>query len=910
MDYPIIEEKLKVFVSSAIAPENASNLQESFNWTSFRKKVKESLNKCKYIQAFTIEDRASTMKSNDFMVANVDSSDIVVLLIKNEFRTGTVVEYTRCRSTSKPLLVFFFGDETENDEVTKLRKELDKSDYCTYRNLSNFENAETIIANDVIQDVIFYYHHNHHPVSESQHIDIEGISIRSAFDNDSYIPTKSILSQFKSSYDTIYKYIGMSNFPNKNDKDDKSSLHIIGEQIINWVINGEEFLTLEVKKSLIKTVAEIYTNTGWYSKRLDAIDCFINNNMVGAYLSEKEALNLAEEAKISDWIITDILIDLRNLQYLCPKDQINFESEDFQKRLDDLKSIVHVPVLDRYLENTYETLLREEIKRSTASFGTTFYGSSFNEIIAGVENYLFTSILYGSYTHLTLTRKVFATIFYRTGKLYNSAELLYSSVKMYLFDGQYKEFIRLSNLEWNTISNITILNADELWHQANNMQEKSKNIICIGAIHRVGLYMNEHSFRDAESFLFRLSESLPWNISNDYIDCLFNISCRMDQKKLVQILIKIIEHNNYINANHLTELICSINFEEVEDEYLYNLCDVLKKNIPKMIERNGNPQFLAVLFNAKPEIFSVLETLPDNGLSGLQKQLYDLNTNKGNWNAVLVTEIQSAKKQFEANRQKGVYHGFGTNPYSLISKAFDHNPSSEIISTITELFFPLCIEILSNECNLETKDQCAECLCIVISYYKKNKLTIPCELIDCIGKSTLENASVFPIATRSLEGLQCRLLSLKIILGINGKDELIQWCFSYSKKDASERHALVKCVQAYLQFSDDVNTTVDSLIVSIVFQCCDDRDVFIRSIACECLWYILNSSYSKQAEERIKQMVTDPAPAIRSCILSICEENNTKHKDLINWIALCLINDANYRIRVQAKRLLETNLNT
>lgn len=910
MDYPIIEEKLKVFVSSAIAPENASNLQESFNWTSFRKKVKESLNKCKYIQAFTIEDRASTMKSNDFMVANVDSSDIVVLLIKNEFRTGTVVEYTRCRSTSKPLLVFFFGDETENDEVTKLRKELDKSDYCTYRNLSNFENAETIIANDVIQDVIFYYHHNHHPVSESQHIDIEGISIRSAFDNDSYIPTKSILSQFKSSYDTIYKYIGMSNFPNKNEKDDKSSLHIIGEQIINWVINGVKFLTLEVKKSLIKTVAEIYSNTDWYSKRLDAIDCFIKSDIVGAYLSEKEALNLAEEAKISDWIITDILIDLRNLQYLCPKDQINFESEDFQKRLDDLKSIVHVPVLDRYLESTYETLLSEEIKRNTASFGTTFYGSSLNEIIAGAENYLFTSILYGSYTHLVLTRNVFATIFYRTGKLYNSAELLYSSVKMYLFDGQYKEFIRLSNLEWNNISNITIMNADELWNQANSIQEKSKCIICIGAIHRVGLYLSEHSFRDAESYLFRLSRSLPWNISDEYIDCLLNIHCRLEQGKLVQILSNIIESHNYNNASHLTELICSINFEEVADEHLYNLCDALKKNLPKMIERSGNPQCIAVLVNAKPDIFSVLVSLPNNGLSGIQKQLYDINTNHGDWNSVLLTEIQSARKQYEANRQKGVYYGFGVNPYSLISKAFDHDPSSEIISIITEQFFPLCIEILSNECALETKDQCAECLCTVISYYKKNLLTIPSELIDCIRKISLENVSVFPIATRSLEGLQCRLLSLRIILGINEKEELIQWCFSYSKKNAPERRALIKSVQSYLQFSDNIKSTVDILIVSIVFQCCEDKDVYIRTAACECLWYILDSSYSIQAEERIKQMVTDPAPAIRSCILSICEENNTKHKDLINWIALCLINDANYRIRVQAKRLLETNLNT
>ena len=908
MNYPVIEEKLKVFVSSAISSESDSTSQELFEWKNFRKKVKTALNRCNYIQAFTIEDRASSINSNDYMIANVDFSDIVVLLIKNEFRAGTETEYNYCCKINKPLLVYFFGDETENDKVTKLRKDMGKSDICTFRKMNDFKNAEKSIANDVIQDVIFYYHYQHHFNTKAQHIDIDGISVESTFNNDSYIPTKNILSYFKSSYDTIYSYLGMDNHYNRNKKDDKSRLHAIGEQIIKWVINGEEFLTLEVKNSLIKTVAEIYSNTEWYSKRLDAICCFVKNDMVGAYLAEKEALKLAEEANTSDWIITDILIDLRNLQYLCPKDQIDFKNEDFQERLDSLKSIVHVPVLDRYLESTYETLLSEEIKHNTASFGTTFYGNSLNEIITGVENYLFTSILYGSYTHLILTRKVFATIFYRTGKLYNCDELLYFSVKMYLFDGQYKDFIRLSNYEWSNISSITILKADELWNQVKNIQEKSKDIICIGVLYRVGLYLNERSFFEAEQYLLAMSTRITWNVSNEYIDCILNNQCRMNQDNVVKIISRIIHENNYVNASHLTQLICSVELESVSNNELICLCEALKSNISTIIERNGQPQFIAVLVNAKPEIFSVLETLPDNGLSGLQKQLYDLNTNKGNWNAVLVTEIQSAKKQFEANRQKGVYYEFGTNPYVLISYVFENQVSSETIQIITEQFFPLCIEILNSKCALETKDQCAECLCIVLGYYKKNNLEIPNELVDCIRKSSLETASYLPVTTRSPEGLWCRLLTLRILVGVLEKAELIQWCFSYSKKDAAERRALVQCLKNYLQYSVDLKSDVDSLITSIILQCCEDNDVLIRSTASECLWYILESQYAEQAEERIKQMSIDPAPAVKSNLLYLCQKENLKHKSLIKWIALNLVNDTNYRIRRQAKKLLEAKL--
>ena len=162
MNCPNIEEKLKVFISSAMGDEVHTDSEETFKWLDFRETVQNELNKCPYIQAFTIENRTSTMRSSDFMVANVDSSDIVVLLIKNEFREGTEVEYTRCRETNKPMLVFFFGDDTAKDEVISLRKDLEKRDYCTYRKMNDFTNAEKIITNAVIQDVIFYYHYNHH----------------------------------------------------------------------------------------------------------------------------------------------------------------------------------------------------------------------------------------------------------------------------------------------------------------------------------------------------------------------------------------------------------------------------------------------------------------------------------------------------------------------------------------------------------------------------------------------------------------------------------------------------------------------------------------------------------------------------------------------------------------------------
>lgn len=643
MDNPIIEEKLKVFVSSAMGAEKDSGSEEAFKWLDFREAVRKELDKCPYIQAFTIEQHTNEIDSTSYMLYKVEDSDIVVLLIKNEFRFGTSLEYNQCCKTKKPLLVFFFGDEKANKEVVTLRKELQDKNFCTYRNMADFENAEKSIANDVIQNVIVYYRYHHHIVPVTQPIDIDGTPVETESDYDSYIPTKTVLSQFKTSYKSIYNYIGMPYMYQKQTGVAVSSLHTIGEQVIKWVLNGERFLSPDVKTELVETVAAIYPNAKWYSKRLDAIDYFIQGDLVNAYLSEKEALKLAEEANIAAWIKTNILIDLRNLQILCPKDKTESEDEAYQKRLDALDSIVHVPVLDRYLENTYEALLNEEIKRNTASFGTTFLGSNLDRIISGVENYLFSSLLYGSYTHLAITRKIFATIFYRTGKLYNSPELLYAAIKMYLFDGQYKDFIRLSNLEWNNISNIFIMNADELWHQAYNFQENSKDTICIGVLYRIGLYLSDSSFTKAERYLLELSVRLPWDISDNYTDCIINNCGRLSNENTIKILTTIIDKHKYITANRITHLIGCLDLQSVSLELLKTLCKVLKENLPDMVSRNGDPQCIAALVNAKPDVFSELETLPNNGLSGEQALIYALNTNKGDWYAVLQSEIKKCQ---------------------------------------------------------------------------------------------------------------------------------------------------------------------------------------------------------------------------------------------------------------------------
>lgn len=81
-------ERLEVFISSAMNDEKGTS------WLTIRRKIKQKLQANEYINPFIIEDRNSTLPSVQFFQFMVAKSDIVILIIKEEFRQGTQTEFS------------------------------------------------------------------------------------------------------------------------------------------------------------------------------------------------------------------------------------------------------------------------------------------------------------------------------------------------------------------------------------------------------------------------------------------------------------------------------------------------------------------------------------------------------------------------------------------------------------------------------------------------------------------------------------------------------------------------------------------------------------------------------------------------------------------------------------------------
>lgn len=99
-----------------------------------------------------------------------------------------------------------------------------------------------------------------------------------------------------------------------------------------------------------------------------------------------------------------------------------------------------------------------------------------------------------------------------------------------------------------------------------------------------------------------------------------------------------------------------------------------------------------------------------------QKLFYDINTGCGDWNQIIVDQIETARQQFEANKNPGTYTGFFEKPYATIKSIVRKNYTSEMAEVLNGNLLPLCIEVLTSQAPADVKEDCIDCLCDILVY--------------------------------------------------------------------------------------------------------------------------------------------------------------------------------------------------
>jgi len=891
---PIPDERLRIFVSSAQNDENG------LKWTEIRQKIKSYLNECPYLNPFIIEDVASPIPSNQLFQSQVERADLVVLLVKGEVRNGTSIEYALTTKLKKPLMTYFIKDDSPSEDVLKLKKSIQTTDYCTYRELDSVEDIEKSIRKDVIENTIRCYAKN--TTGKSTLFDMEEKNVIISKDVEPSrigVPSKTSIKMFSSSYGWLFDFLGIGGL--KTKPKEESQFHALGENMLKWLVLGENHDFENEMGAVIENLTDLYGETNWLYKRWEAIQHEMNGEITEALESEKQALELAKTSKVSKWIIDDILIDYRNIESQVHQQKREFLVEGkAQKELNESDTIVYLPVLDRYLGNVYDEVLKEEFKISTLSHNTISYGSNLGKVITDIENYFFSAILYGSYTHIVITRKLLATALRKYGEIFSDIKLISESMKLLVLNGDAKDFKLFLDSKWDVVYSAISSSADEIWKLAKLTSIINRDSMQQLVMERVGMYFSEKTFSEAEQYLNDFEKNVYWGVSEAYFDCVFANINRLDANKIIVSLTKIIKDRRFHIGSKISNILCYIQLKSVALENQINLKNALLEQLPFIIENAGTPQLIAALMVQNKDVFKDLETVPNNGLEGVQEKLFKVNMGSDNWEPTLLEEIETAKKQFEANSQKGVYQEFGMNPYSMISHILRQSAASDgnINRILLEKYIPLAVEVLNSDATAIIKERCVSCLCDVLSAFIQHNVDIPSEIIGVIQKVDLSKVHDF-FATNSKNVLSIRMFIAKLIVGITDEEELFKWCVGYSRHSTKERIALADCVEKYLYSRKDEQNQVDLMLLSLIIQCLEDECYEVRCIACKAISYVLDSKYKEIAENKLYQVATDPSHYVRNNLLRLCKDG-TVQEEISEKLIKLFENDANYAIREYA----------
>lgn len=887
------DERLRVFISSAQSNEGG------FAWSEVRRRIKDYLKECLYLNPFIIEDEASPMQSEQRYQRQLLRADIVVLLVKGEVRKGTATEYALATKHKKPLLVYFLDDGSMPElSAVELKKNVQMTDYCTYRSMSSFDGIEKAVRKNVIESVICYFQDRTLHYTEKNSDTDTMVLTNEAQQTKHSIPTKTDIGLFSSSYNHIFDLLNLPQVKGK-DSSEQSVLHNLGVAALDWLITGTGAISDEDVLQLIECVSSLYTNTEWLVRRWDAIRHEIVGDIDGALRAENQALSLARTSDMPPWIVANILIDCRNIENeVFDRDGKMFAEGDGQKELNKLDTIVYLPVLDRYLGNVYNGLAKETEKFKMAKPGTIFFGTNIGSIINDVENYFFTALLYGSYTHMLIARELLFRVLYQYDELTGKEPLLFEALKLLILHGNVKTFHKILDYKWDEIYLSLATSADELWQLSNRGPSPSKDNMKRAVLTKLGMYMTDTCFAEAEAYLKCATSSVYWGISEDFFECIYQNINRLSATDIVEMLTEIIREQHFHMGGKLASILLNLNIESVAHTMQMELCKVLEENVKFIVSNGGNPQFIAALVTQNKEVFEVLASSPDNGLIETQKLFYDINTGCGEWNQIIVDQIGTARQQFEANKNPGTHTGFFEKPYATIKNIVRKHYTSEMAEVLSRKLLPLCSEVLTSQASSDVKVDCIDCLCDVLVHSNSGDIVISSELIDAI--TNIDVSETFFVMGTSKSVLACRVLMLRIVTGAADKEEMLEWCFDFSKKDQSTKVALAECVEQYLCHYAQDALKVDAMILAIVLQCFEDEYWPVRRMACNCLIKMLVTKYKDRAERKLYEGAIDPSHYVRNHLLQKCRNGEITDVSISNRIIDILKNDANYAIREYA----------
>ena len=533
-----VKDKIRVFISSRCSEKDTKLL-------IIRQSLKLALEETGIFEIFIYEDDYATYEENEqYYLSELNKSDLCLFVIdeiEHKSESGVFKEHLYAKNHNiKTLYIFVKGSEKNpNKSVFEVSIRYAEKPY------------EKIVCEGysaVIKSVVTQFKGTKSIIREETEVSRCDKDLKYSVEIEekicpnasivAFIPPKKVLASLEETSQILFNsFQGTLNDPlhKRESMDYYTSLFI--DKILNVSINGD-FNIGEIEEYIISSHPK--NEQLIIKKRFQAIEEIYEK---GNYEEAQKILGQLYDknynnSNIPQWLVYDILIDLRNLSIINGKLE---PSNKWQRIINELSEPIHYPVIDRSGWNFYEEIEKETFNESLKNYSEMRYSSWGNKYGKNLAEYAAMALYNGSYVHIEQIKVHLLYLSWNAFQEFPEAtNYLLQSLKFCILSNNNERFQKimkkyrfiLSTLESSDVESLFIIG-----DCFRNDYISRKWFLILHA--QIGIYVEEDIF---QLHLIRLNEEyIQINLKDPqevklFLKCLINNSARISNTSMVSFM--------------------------------------------------------------------------------------------------------------------------------------------------------------------------------------------------------------------------------------------------------------------------------------------------------------------------------------------------------------------------------------
>ena len=915
MAFNFVNNKIKVFISSRCGKEEE-------NYEILRKGLKHLLEETGFISTYVFEEEtSSTMGVTDDYIMHLEESHVILFLIDNKDKyctEGIMKEWLQSKKLKKKCIVLFCNDSTK--EKTFIQEELEKPNSIRWREVTDkkdfIDYGYKAVINDIM-DIYKQYSYNKLVSSESEKEKINDISIEVKNQNETL--QKEIIKQFNFVNEYFKSLSGSTKSKNLEEYENSGVLNFLK------VVLCDLKYTKNIKDNVVNEISDLHTlNKELVLKRWDCIDKIYDDDIEGAINLLEETYEYALDNNLDTWIINDILIDKRNLEMLKSEIKgIYYLDKGAQQKLNNNKSILYYPAIDRIAKEINSNILKEINKANLRTPSTTQIGTNIDSILEKIGEYYICAVYYGSYTHIKLVRELLKETFFNFYSLYEVNEWGFKALKYSILDEDFKMVKHICKRRSSIIATCSSTEIGNLYFMIDNIDFSYKRkLLKLNTFEYLGYYFNEDNYDYIENEIIDIIKGWVYGDKHEYflrdrISSALKVNLhRLDNQEVIDILLKINEKDLYDRIDKVLDIIAHIDFESVEEKSFNKSLDLVINliNNPKVNEKIFNKYYLEIAIIVLGRKEYEYSNRLDDVISTKMPDFY--NTYKlevmGDIEACyneIFKFIKSIKNRNETQGKGGVYAGPSEENESIIIniiQAFDIDIThKELLNDLVDI----CKETLLNN-RLPVRDKVNAIKLLIYLKYITEEKRIDFKW-DIYYKNILElEKDIFTVHSDPFFdkypyiALEVAWDFYKIINEDLDMEELLKIVALFNDDDTYSNMKMLEFIEFFIEYSNVNNKYLYVILSQFILRCIynnqDDED---KCRAIDCMFILDSKGYVDIKLLNIDDLVENGSSQVKLCILYNIknQKNYSKYKVILEKYKV----DNHYIIREDSKKLLK-----